>query len=437
MKKENEEKSQENSHIAEAYEHVKYFEKQRGKTNQIAKDSYKPGSPKQPCKGNGSIYGEKLSFKGRLPSSKWDDSVVNCQVEDPAKNLNDEANACDRSNAEDRPFSFKNISSKNRPKNDERDTINDVLNSPNWSQKSVFKGLENNDKFEKLIKEHKELHDEYKPSKSLNLFGGNLNAAHEMTSPKTPLSPKSPRKIYTVTKHFIEDGPNWSMLGIIDENSNKIDHNFMFLDKTSNRYGDKNASMMFDHHSNTFLGLHGTPKKFEVSQNNIFEPSAGHSISMLFPRNESNKFERSLFRPVVTNESNKLKTPEKTKDNDIGYGVPPAVQPFIHKPEIIIEKPSFMQPPIIFPIIGNKINQEIPDGSQLKDDNFNNDDQDWSLPHPTDLFGIKDISMLDKTGGNKLDALKIGKKNKHKKSKKLKRKKQKYDVRIFIYLLKI
>lgn len=166
------------------------------------------------------------------------------------------------------------------------------------------------------------------------------------------------------------------MLGIVDENSNKIDNNFMFLDKTSNRYGDRGASMMFDHHSNTFLGIQGTPKRFEVSQNNIFDPNANHSISMLFPRNESNKFERSLFRPIPTNESNQLKKQEKIKENEMNYGVPPAVQPFLHKPEMIETKQSFLQKPIVFPMVESKTHDELQNEDNLREDNLLNDDQD-------------------------------------------------------------
>jgi len=87
-------KNPEESQIADTYENIKYFEKQRIKSWN-----------------NESVSGEKLSFKGKLGSVKWDDN---------------------------KSFSFKNLS-KAKGKNDERDTINDVLNSPGASHKSLLK----------------------------------------------------------------------------------------------------------------------------------------------------------------------------------------------------------------------------------------------------------------------------------------------------------
>ena len=71
----------EESQIAEVYENVKYFEKQRIRNN-----------------GNESVNGEKLSFKGRIASSKWDDSVINGINGDSNLHKEAEALAWNRSN---------------------------------------------------------------------------------------------------------------------------------------------------------------------------------------------------------------------------------------------------------------------------------------------------------------------------------------------------
>ena len=75
----------EESQIAEVYENVKYFEKQRIRNN-----------------GNESVNGEKLSFKGRIASSKWDDSVINGINGDSNLHKEAEALAWNRSNIDNK-----------------------------------------------------------------------------------------------------------------------------------------------------------------------------------------------------------------------------------------------------------------------------------------------------------------------------------------------
>ena len=44
---------------------------------------------------------------------------------------------------DNKSFSFKGVSNRNKTKNDERDTINDLLNSQNSSRKTLIKDYDN------------------------------------------------------------------------------------------------------------------------------------------------------------------------------------------------------------------------------------------------------------------------------------------------------
>ena len=436
MKKDKSKDSQPiNSHVAETYEHVKYFEKQRGKQN--LKEEGKHLS-EFIIIGNGSIYGEKLSFKGRLASSKCDDSVINCQIGEATNQAQNENEILSRSNVDDKPFSFKNISSKMKNMNDEHDTINDVLNSPNASQKSDIKARDHQNDYEKLVsqgfsniqklKDKNSNKEKFEGTKSLVSFGENIHLNNGSENIRHLESPKKSNMFAPVEsngnsrmmKNFIDEGPNCSMLGMIDDNSSKIEHNYMFLnDKTNNsRFIDKTASMIFENqHSNSFLGLNGTPNKYEASQNYLFDQNASHSnISALFPNIQQNASQKKILKNFNNNENSQIKKPEvpvKPKRQE----VPPAVQPFIGKPALeISQKPSFIEPQQVN-FTGMENNKFMHDNlmadfhEEVKHDHENTTNNllpsdpypsaECSLPHPTKLFGIKDLNMYSPSNKSK------------------------------------
>lgn len=322
--------------------------------------------------------------------------MINGQIGEATNQIIADNKSNTHSNIDDKQFSFKNISNKNKNKDNERDTINDMLNSPNSSRKSDFKHTEIRPNYEKFVnagfsniqkfKNQSEKNEEYERVsvvKSLASFGENLNLKAKQSSPKkvqyTPMEPSSNSRFL---KSLMDEGPNHSMLGVIDDSSNKIEPNFMFLnDKNSNRYHDRNASMMFDnHHSNTLFGLAGTPNKYEISQNNIFEQHPTHSnISALFPpiQVESNTFQKKLFKQEndieVDNQKQKPETPKKSPITKEVLEIPnvlPAVQPFMHHRPVI-----HRQQKLQFAAQENKIHHdfisypEINEESKMQDTN--------------------------------------------------------------------
>lgn len=325
-------KDHEESQIAEVYENVKYFEQQRSKNL---------------C--NESVSGEKLSFKGKLGSSKCDDSVINCQID--SKNFYKENEiGCSRSIVDNKSFSFKNISNKQKEKNEENDTINDMIDSQNASMKSIFKGYgehhadtsfpkldfsnianlneESKDKPEvnddKNIGvshfdiKHLELLKRSNEHKELASFNETIKNRKIMDSPqKSPYIPTLDNNSRFM-RPFIEEGGNCSMLGVIDDNSNNIENGFMFTnDKQSRHLDNRSISMMFKNlNSNTFVLPNGTPKKYEMGNEHIFDHHFENSnISGIFQNhNESSSFPRRLFAKSGNCEGargNQLGTPVK------------------------------------------------------------------------------------------------------------------------------
>lgn len=236
----------------------------------------------------------------------------------------------------------------------------------------------------------------------------------------------------------MDENPNCSMVGIIDDSSNKIEHNFMFLnDKTSNRFVDRTASMMIDNqnnHSNTFMGFQQTPNKFEASQQNLFDPAANHSsLSALFPSN-SNMYQRKLFKSNHAHENSIAKKPETPVESSPKFEVTPAVQPFVKTP--VTSERQYTPQPALYPQGEPKIHHDFAiqdmdeeyktefEQSKLSiNPDVKNDDY-CSLPHPSQFFGIKDINMFEdktrKTGTGKSPLkykLKSSLKSKSKKSK--------------------
>lgn len=429
-KQKEETKDHEASQIPEAYENVKYFEKQRNKNS-----------------ANDSVNGEKLSFKGRLGSVKCDDSVINSHIDAPSvRNKDIDIQDCKRSITDNKSFSFKNISNRNKNKNEE-DTINDMLNSQNSSRRSLLRDSEyhNNDAdvaklgFSNLHmsidnKEREATNKHENDKKSLLSFGENL-----LNKPKN----KSPSKAMYYSNHesgnnsrFVrpvyDEGPICSMMGVIDEHSNNIDHKFMFGNESKTNKMEENNSisnMFRNQYSNSFLMAHGTPKKFEASQNNVFDPNNEHSnISAIFPGLESNTLPKKLFQKDLQNEpmqfggniapKRKQSTPIKEAENGnnrISHALTPELLPQqylsqeMEVPDIQIDEPE------------RKINEDIPlvFGQNSK--------EECSLPHPMDLFRLQDKGMAQNSSkaSNKHETNELkGKGKKSKKQEKLSKSKR-------------
>ena len=178
---------------------------------------------------------------------------------------------------------------------------------------------------------------------------------------------------------MFDDIPNHSMMGVIDDNSNNNEHKFIFAQESKMSKVDEGHSMsMFfkNQHSNSFLMYQGTPKKFEESQHNFFDPGENSNISAMFPRlDNSNNMPKKLFQKEIINENSQF-----------GLGLLQSSHPETPIPEkdIEIEKDSIEVEPKVTQEI---INHEI----QLQQGVTANMD-DCSLPHPNDLFNLKEIT---------------------------------------------
>lgn len=331
----------EESQIAEVYENVKYFEKQRHKNAW-----------------NESISGEKLSFKGKLASSKCDDSVVNLNNENSNLHKENEAFAWNRSNIDNKSFSFKNISNMNKNKNEDNDTINDILYSQNSSKKSLLKGFDdqqpvnnfsnlgflnvksildpNKSACESVTKKDAEIsqfdpkNNELIKEKSIsdNLgvssFGRSLKFKPMESPMKTTFFYNNDNNSRFM-KQYGEEGANWSMLGVIDDNSNNVDNGYMFINDRHSMNIDQmnieNTAKEFSNFINKPLYIDakaGLQSKLDNQTNNIFDNNIEHSnISQYFQNhNESNTLFNNIFWKDNNVEKSELKPESQLKEND-------------------------------------------------------------------------------------------------------------------------
>lgn len=296
---------------------------------------------------NESVNGEKLSFKGRLGGSvKCDESVVNSHFENPNKNGE---NGCNRSITDNKSFSFKGISNRNKAKNDERDTINDILNSQNSSPKSIIKEFHNVPEeinytqlgFSNLgLGTNKPKIDN---EQSYTSFGKKISINPKSKSPNKNLFSDNNR----YSRAMFDDIPNHSMMGVIDDNSNNNEHKFIFAQDTKMSKVDEGHSMsMFfkNQHSNSYLMYQGTPKKFEEPQHNFFDAGENSNISAMFPRlDNSNNMSKKLFQKEIVNDNSQFGLGLLQSSH---HGTP------IQEKDIDIEKDTIEVEP-------NKINHEI------------------------------------------------------------------------------
>jgi hypothetical protein len=248
----------------------------------------------------------------------------------------------------------------NKAKNDERDTINDILGSQNSSPKS-------------LVKEYKNVHEEInyaqlgfsnlglgnsKPKKidneqSYTSFGKKISINPKNKSPNKNLFSDNNR----YSRAMFDDIPNHSMMGVIDDNSNNNEHKFIFAHDTKMSKVDEGHSMsMFfkNQHSNSYLMYQGTPKKYEESQHNFYDVGENSNISAMFPRlDNSNTISKKLFQKDIVNENSQfglgLLQPSIAQPNMLQSNQPETP---VHEQDIEIEKDSQE-------IIPNKISHEI------------------------------------------------------------------------------
>jgi len=362
---------------------VKYFEKQRIKSIS-AKESVKE---------------EKLSFKGRLGwSSKWDESNISMSIE--ASNRNKDDNGWNNLITDNKSFSFKNLSQRNRDKNNEKDTINEVLNSQNSSMKNFIKENEkfpNEPNYSQLGFSNLNVDIEYKGNeqkrdqdqKSLASFGRKARQKHPKSPFKNPYFPDHNSKIY---KPVFEETQNHSMIGLIDANSNNIEQRFMFGNESRMSRMDEghSMSMMFkNQHSNQFQG---TPNKIYPSQQNLFDNGEHSNISMGFPNLEHDDYiPKKLFHKDLLNENSQfglnLLNGQHESIQEIESG---KENGDIEIPSQNLEK----FPQIFFQPENNPNNENIPESEQKSTKDFiqnlaESQKEEWSLPHPNVLFGLK------------------------------------------------
>lgn len=229
---------------------------------------------------------------------------------------------------------------------------------------------------------------------------------------------------------MFEDNPICSMMGVVDDNSNNADHKFMFGNDKSRMEENHSMNMMFRQQNSNPYGtmFQGTPKKLEISQNHVIDSNNEHSnISAIFAGLDSNTFHKRLFQNDKVNENSqfgpvsfkKTNTPKKNiedKKEEVDINLTPELAPQqflqpIHEPKVIAEPEC-------------KINEDIPFTLNK------NVQEEWSLPHPMDLFGPRSKFHLSNSNfGAKSNDEENGSINKpimkKKDKKKLKRKRHK------------
>ncbi|CAI2384911.1 unnamed protein product [Moneuplotes crassus] len=374
------------------HSNVKYFEKLRNKSIS-ARESQKE---------------EKLSFKGKLGnSSKCGESVVNIPI-DAAQALKDgHPTKCNKSIADNKSFSFKNLSNKNKVKNDEKDTIKDALDSKNSSQKLDIKIHE---------PMQEQIPEEYNYSKlgfsSMNLGIDNRQEEKEAENDKSLASfgqkignksrPKSPSNnlLFPDSKsrgfrQAFDDCQN-----NLDDNSNNFEHKFLFGNESRRVNEENSMSMMFkNQHSNHYLAYHGTPNKAEISQQNMFDHGENSNISAIFPsvdhNDETNKRltykeiinENSQFGMNLLQQHNEgIEEQESVKQND---EIEEAHQNFQHFSRSFLHQDNLINNETV-PEPDRKMTEDIrgPNNDSMK--------EECSLPHPNIFFNLKN-------GKNKID----------------------------------
>ena len=325
-------------------------------------------------------------------------------------------NTCNKSIADNKSFSFKNVSNKNKGKNDEKDTINDMLNSQNSSRKSLIKENEiskNDLDYSRLGFSNLGIGLDTKPvhlekegendQKSLASFGQKI---------RNKIQPKSPVKNNYVNDNnsrflrpLFDDAPNHSMMCVNDDNSNNIEHKFMFANDTKISRMDEgpSMSMMFNQNSNQYHAYQGTPNKIDVSQHPIFDHGDHSNLSAMFPNlGQEDHIPKKLFHKEMINE-----------DSQLGINLLQGPHETIHDHESGKENEDFELAHHNFeniPEPEKKINEDIPismnDGPK----------GECSLPHPNDFFGLKDGKM-SKSKLNRSKEAKSTKKTKNKRNK--------------------
>lgn len=139
-------------------------------------------------------------------------------------------------------FLSKTLVRRRRKNNDERDTINDVLDSPNMSRRTIVKEYEhqNNEEYSNLGFSNINLklegrQDDYPfkklegDSKGLEIFGKKLgDQTKNQINFFNHFESNNHSRLF---KPLFEEGVNCSMMGVIDDNSNNIEHKFMFANE--------------------------------------------------------------------------------------------------------------------------------------------------------------------------------------------------------------
>ena len=274
-------------------------------------------------------------------------------------------------------------------------------------------------------------------NKSLASFGKNLaptkrkDSASKMMQSLEPVQTHMHSQMHRV---LFDDGANHSMLGVIDDNSNNIEHKFMFgsdsrmhtrfptyleesmrykqhdeykaMFQGSRRYmGD---SMMFKHQGVGEETLfHGTPRKYDHygEHSNIsafpgFDPQETVSKKLFHNKdviNENTQFALGLMQNNPETPIKELQTP---------------------KADIEVSKEA-EQEQVSLPQIQQAAVPEISDSNSKKVEMVRNSvvsNEEWSLPHPNDLFGIKgrDLPPAPKQSSKKKKTRKRSKKDKRK-----------------------
>jgi hypothetical protein len=108
------------------------------------------------------------------------------------------------------------------------------------------------------------------------------------------------------------------MMGVIDDNSNHIEHKFMFANEKS-KLEENNSIMFRNQNSNSFPVFQGTPKKYDVHhQQQLFEGNNEHSnISVIFPWLDSNTYNKKLFQNENSQHANNLPAKQKSPTKNI------------------------------------------------------------------------------------------------------------------------
>ena len=325
----------------------------------------------------------------------------------------------------------------NKNKNEDNDTINDMLYSQNSSKKSLIKGFEDNppaNNFSNLgffnvksilepnkipneswlkkvgegsqfnLKNNDSIKDKSMvDNRGISSFGRSLKFK-PMESPMKSTFFYNNENNSRYMKQYGEEGANWSMLGVIDDNSNNIDNGYMFINEKHSMNIDQ-TNVIKQYLTTEPFNIDaraGLQSKLENPSNNIFDNNIEHSnISQFFQNNnESNTLFNNLFWKDNQAEKSELKPESPRKENDtmrlrsnINLQFNSINKPINTPVEENIPKqyPPFTGIGKIYKKQANKQIQKISEDIKLDWDKHNKDE--WSLPHPMDLFRLKELNL--------------------------------------------